>query len=33
MLKEKATGNSGDVMEGCESQDNSHHFVSVQELL
>lgn len=33
MLEEEAIGNSGDVTEGCESQDNSHHFLSVQELL
>lgn len=32
-LKEKAIGNSGDVTEGCKSQNNSHCFLSVWELL
>lgn len=33
VLEEESRGNFGDVTEGCESQDNSHCFQSVQELL
>lgn len=33
VLKEESRGNFGDVTEGCESQDNSHCFQPVQELL